>query len=310
MPIEPFKIVNEDGTTNQSEYERCIKFLNNYITGDVDVYTQLTWTNPLEVDMSQDKSALDILHPIISGDNRLLTKSAFSDIKKLFTGLLDRYGSTIHTYGRYLEDSSSFTDGPGYMYDVFNLDKDVEVKSSNLNNNIKTYYLDDRNHTVLEYNDLGYSNPLSTALTNRPTSNIPKYDTPRNIKPNLTGYPDVYKGNLSGIYSDFQRLSGQYTASSTLFYYSECNDILYTTGADNYLENRLGELINFNYHANVANKTKPTRGIDTSLIIDAQAAIQNGDKVNAYITPSVINPEVNYLSPTFFTADEITEWYI
>ena len=38
MSIERFKIVNDDGSTNKSEYERCIQFLNDYIEGKVKVY--------------------------------------------------------------------------------------------------------------------------------------------------------------------------------------------------------------------------------------------------------------------------------
>ena len=120
MAVRPFKIINDDGSTNQSEYERCVQFLNDYVEGKIPVYPPLSWDNPFEVDMSRDKSALSLLVEILKQEtNRLLTPNAFNNIKLLFKGILDRYGATIHTCGRYLEQSANFKDGPGYMYDVF-----------------------------------------------------------------------------------------------------------------------------------------------------------------------------------------------
>ena len=46
MSIEPFKIINADGSTNQAEYERCIKFLNDYKDGKIPV-TSTRRTNVL-----------------------------------------------------------------------------------------------------------------------------------------------------------------------------------------------------------------------------------------------------------------------
>lgn len=309
MPVEKFKIVNEDGSVNQSEYNRCINFLNSYVNGDIKVYPELTWSNPFEVDMSTEESALEILSRIILyQNNRLLNKVAFSNIKKLFTGILDRYGSTIHSYGRYLDASKNFKDGPGYMYDVFTSDE-KEVKVSHLNSDIDIYYINDDNHTVIEYNDRAYSGtvPLETV----PTTNYPNNNLPVNnnyLSSNVEGYPNIYKGNLCGVYSDFQRLSGQYVGSSTLFYYSECNDVLYTTGGNNYTDSRLGEIINFNYKANVSNKSRPARGVDFSLISQAQESIDIPQAVNAKLNPEVVNPSVNYLTPTFFTSLNETDW--
>lgn len=310
MPIVPFNIVNPDGSINQSEYERCISFLNDYTNGLVKVYPETTWANPLEVDMSRNESALEILSRyILYNDNKLLNKSAYNDIKKLFHGILERYGSTIHTYGKYLEQSKNFIDGPGYKYDVFT-PAETEVKTSQLNNDITIYYLDDENHTVLEYNDTAYSN---SNIDNLPTTNFPQLNLDKDnhyVVANINSYPNVYKGYLCGIYSDFQRLSGQYVGSSTLFYHSMCNDILYTTGADSYNDNRLGEIVNFNYRATVYDKTKPARGVDLSLISASRNALVNSGDVNAYINPTVVNPSVSYIAPTFFTAEDITDWLI
>lgn len=308
--IEHFKILNDDGSTNQSEYERCISFLNNYLSGTIKVYPKLNWSNPFEVDMTQQKSARTILMDIINQpDNRLLTKQSFEDIKKLFKGLLDRYGSTIHTYGRYLEASKDFQDGPGYMYDVFNNDKDVKVLKEENSNLISTYYLDDENHTVLEYNDTDYAEKV--APTTYPVNNFPSLTIDQqHYKPNYLDYQDVYKGNLSGVYSDFQRLAGQYIGSSTLFYYSECNDKLYTTPGEAYEDERVNEIINFNYRATVGNKTRPARGIDKDRIKDLQTHVVDFDKVNGFIEPSLINTDVKYLNPTFFTSKDADDWRI
>lgn len=307
MSIEPFKIINADGSTNQAEYERCIKFLNDYKDGKIPVYPTVTWENPYEVDMSRDESALEILSRCILYDsNRLLTKSAFNDIKKLFTGILERYGSTIHTCGKYLEASANFTDGPGYMYDVFNFDEDVEVKAHELNSDITIYYLNDDNHTVLEYSDTAYKNSCVII----PTSNDPSMTTGLVLNSNVDSYPDVYKGNLSGLYTPFQRLTGQYIGSPVLFYYSECNDQLYTTGGKSYKDDRVEEIINFNYGTNVQSKSKPARGISLTDITAAQQGIVNSNNANAYIPPTLTNKQVPYITPTFFTANDATEWLI
>ena len=115
---------------------------------------------------------------------------------------------------------------------------------------------------------------------------------------------------MCGVYSDFQRLSGQYVGSSTLYYFSECNDELYTTGASSYRDDRVNEVINFNYRAKVSNKLKPARGVDLSLVGQAQSSVVNPADVNAYIAPATVNPSVTYVSPTTLTANEPTEWII
>ena len=78
-----------------------------------------------------------------------------------------------------------------------------------------------------------------------------------------------------------------------------------------YTENRVGEVINFNYDTNVSNKSRPARGVDSSLISEAQNSVINPSYVNAYINPSTVNPSVNYLSPSVtLTAGDSTEWLI
>ena len=93
MPITPFQIINPDGSTNQAEYDRCIEFLNQYVNGEVRVYSDVTWENPFEIDMTQEKSAYTILRDVLmQSTNRLLTRTAFQSIKQLFTRLVQRTG--------------------------------------------------------------------------------------------------------------------------------------------------------------------------------------------------------------------------
>lgn len=313
MAIEPFKIVNDDGTTNQSEYNRCIQFLNDYIAGDINVYPPIAWANPYEIDMSRDESALVLLRDCLNYEsNKLFTPVAWKNFKNLFTGIIERYGSTIHTCGNYLESSVDFQDGPGYMYDVFtDINEDsAQVKSKVLNDDITIYYLNDKNHTVLEYNDSEYAN--ETRLVTKPSVNFPSFNiyATRYLLSNVIDYPGVYKGYLSGVYSDFQRLAGQYIGSSTLFYYSECNDSLYTSGLHNHTDDRINEYMQFTATGYQYNKTTPTRGIELDRVTTAQNAVTNEDQSNAYIDPALFNTELTYISPTQLTAGDIEEWYI
>lgn len=312
MAVEKFKIINDDGSTNQSEYERCIQFLTDYTNGLVKVYQKFVWDNAFEVDLSQKKSAFTLLKNALSiTDNKLLTDTAFADIKKLFTGILERTGSTIHSCGNYLRTSGSHSDGPGYMYDVFKKDSTTAVLTEKLNDNITIFYLDDDNHTVLEYNDTFYANQIASSTV--PNCNYPSLNalTTNALESNITNYPDVYKGNLSGVYSDFQALAGQYVESSTLFYYGSCLDQMYTTGPVAYEDDRLSQVINFNYRASVATpRSIPTRGVPFTLVGTAQNSIINPDQVTGYIDPTVVNPNVNYLSPTFLTSKDPTIWMV
>ena len=308
MSITPFQIVNEDGTFNQSEYERCINFLQDYVNGNINIYPKLTWDNPFEVDLSQELSSYTILRNILMQEtNRLLDNTAFNNVKKLFKGVLTRYGSTIHTVGRYLENSDEFLDSPGYMYDVLT-QEETPIKKEVVNSGLNIYYLDDENHTVLEYN----SEILAQYVNLFPKFNQPNYalipdDTITNS--NTKSY-SAYYSFLNGIYSDFYRLAGQYVGSSTLFYYSECNDKMYITGGEAYEDSRINTPVNFKLNANVSNKSIPATGVPLTIVSSAQDSIQNEAFANAYAVPSIINTTVNYLSPTFFTAAKTSDWLI
>ena len=71
MPITPFKIVKDDGTIDKEEYLRCIKFLEDYTSGRVKVYTGTTWVNPLEINEDSIRSSYEIIYDEIF--NNLLT---------------------------------------------------------------------------------------------------------------------------------------------------------------------------------------------------------------------------------------------
>lgn len=306
MPIEHFKIINDDGTTNEAEYNRCITFLQEYTQGTLKIYQQMTWANPFEVDLSQPLSAYTILKNILLlEENRLLTPTAMNNIKKLFKGLLSRYAGTIHTYGDFLENSANFTDGPGYMYDVLTKDA-TAVSKEEVSDTLDIYYLNDENHTVIEFNDKEFKNKDNVT----PDTNVPSYTlSETTISGNYSG-PTTYFGNLGGVYSDFQRITGQYVGSSTLFYYSYCNDQMYTTGINSYEDSRIGGIVNFNHGMTVYDKTMPARGIELARVGELQSAVENPYTIYGYIPPEEINPTVNYLGPTFWTAADETEWLI
>lgn len=310
MAIKPFKIVLEDGSIDRSEYSRCIEFLNSYIAGDIKVYRQTTWANPYEVDLSQRKSAMQMLSDIVQiNQNKLLNQEAFKHIQGLFKAALEYYGATIHTAGAYLESSANFADGLGHMYDVLKDDKEVKVKKYDLSPEITAYCKDDMYHTVLEYSDNYYRNDLdynTFSVLNHP------YGTNANkrLVSNVDGYPHVYKGYPSGVYTYFNGLSGQFVGSSTLFYFGECNDILYTSGLNHYYDDRLGEVVVTRREQGIKNSVQPTKGFEKSRVNDIQSKIENIDQVNAYLNYQALNPTMTYLTPIDLTAAEQTEWLI
>lgn len=309
MAIDKFKIVNSDGSTNQSEYNRCIQFLNNYVNGVITVTPETTWENPLEVDMSQDKSAFEMLNNILTlNRNRLLTKKAYNSIKKLFKGLLDYYGAGIYANGSYISQSKNFLDGPGTMYDVFT-DNETEVQRRQLSDELAIFYRNDDYKTVIGYEDTSY---ISTTDGKQITWNTPVLSPTvvQHYKSNIDNHPNVYKGNPSGVYTPFYRLCGQYIGSSTLFYYSECNDTLYTSGLNAYSDSRINEIINPKKFTPLAIYTTPSRGVDLSMVSTAQNKVNNPQNVNASLSATYTNTTIPYTHPTKMTAAEESEWII
>lgn len=313
MPITPFQIINPDGSTNQAEYDRCIEFLNQYVNGEVRVYGDVTWENPFEIDMTQEKSAYTILRDVLmQSTNRLLTRTAFQSIKQLFTGLVQRTGSTIHCDNKYLKQSAEFIDGPGYMYDVFTRDETpvifedvdyVEQTDSGI------YYLDDDNHTVLSMQQ--YDQARSTSDYYVPELNIPANGLSLPEIDNQYSKTDTYRGvRLMGVNSDFYITVGEHLQSSILHYYSQCLSPLYTTGGASYYEPAIDEIINFTRNSVIGTSSKPAQGLDLSSVSTARNALQLQDKLNAYISPSIINPNIPYNAPNFFTSANASDWLV
>ena len=313
MPITPFQIINPDGSTNQAEYDRCIEFLNQYVNGEIRVYGDFTWENPFEIDMTQEKSAYTILRDVImQSTNRLLTRTAFQSIKQLFTGLVQRTGSTIHCNNKYLKQSAEFIDGPGYMYDVFTKDETpviFEEVDYITYNDTGIYYLDDDNHTVLSMQQ--YDPAMSTSAYYVPELNIPTNGLTLPEIDNQYSKTDTYRGvRLMGVNSDFYITVGEHLQSSVLHYYSQCLSPLYTTGGASYYEPAIDEIINFTRNSVIGTSSKPAQGLDLASVSTARNALQLQDKFNAYISPSIINPNIPYNAPNFFTSANASDWLV
>ena len=309
MPIAPFQIINPDGTTNQSEYDRCIEFLQQYVGGTINVYGEVTWTNPFEVDMTQEKSSYTMLREILfQSTNRLLNRTTFDSIKKLFKGTITGLGRTIHPIGNFLELSADFVDGPGYMYDVFTSDETpVKKDTTYTEDNIDIYWLDDDSHTTIEV----YSVNTHDGRDYTPAMNIPKNGVLLPVIDTQYCLTDIYRSPyLSGVYSDFQMQVGEHLQSSILFYYSQCLSPLYTSGGASYYEPSIDEIVNFTRNAVIGTSSKPAQGLDLSSISSARNAINLPDKLNAYISPSTINPNQPYNAPNFFSAANATDWNV
>ena len=319
MPIAPFQIINPDGTTNQSEYDRCIEFLQQYVGGTINVYGEVTWTNPFEVDMTQEKSSYTMLREILfQSTNRLLNRTTFDSIKKLFKGTIAGLGRTIHPTGNFLELSADFVDGPGYMYDVFTADETLVKKDTTYSasetitgyNSMDIYWLDDDNHTTIQIKPY-YPNSYRDNRNYTPAMNIPKNGVLLPVIDTQYCLTDVYQSEYNtGVYSDFQMQVGEHLQSSILFYYSQCNSPLYTSGGASYYEPSIDEIINFTRNAVIGTSSKPAQGLDLSSVASARNAINLPDKLNAYISPSVINPNQTYNAPNFFSAANATDWNV
>lgn len=309
MPITPFQIINPDGTTNQSEYDRCIEFLQQYVGGTINVYGEVTWTNPFEVDMTQEKSSYTMLREILfQSTNRLLNRTTFDSIKKLFKGTIAGLGRTIHPIGNFLELSADFVDGPGYMYDVFtSVETPVKKDTTYTEGNINIYWLDDDNHTTIEV----YKTNTHDGRDYTPVMNIPKNGVLLPVIDTQYSLTDTYRSQyLSGVYSDFQMQVGEHLQSSILFYYSQCSSPLYTSGGASYYEPSIDEIVNFTRNAVIGTSSKPAQGLELSSVASARNAINLPDKLNAYVSPSVINPNQTYNAPNFFSAANATDWNV
>lgn len=260
MPIAPFQIVNPDGTTNQEEYNRCMEFLQSYIAGTVQVYPELVWDNPYEINEDATRSSLEILLDEIYGghdtdtpvevENRLLTVNAFNQFKRFFRGFVKGISRTLIPDPQWLANSNNFIDGPGYRYDIFDFEEPEVIWEYN-----HLPYVNDDNRTLMGVTCLyNYRATETMNILNRgPSSTNKPYYT--GYYYNIPGYQRVENSDLANIpyqgitqqihgydcylLSLFFRTVRQYQQSSGLFYLSYCNDELFTSGYSNYYEPRL-----------------------------------------------------------------------
>ena len=208
MPITPFKIVKDDGTIDKEEYLRCIKFLEDYTSGRVKVYTGVTWVNPLEINEDSIRSSYEIIFDEVfnRSDNRLCSVNCFSQLKRFIRGFVKgTYRGFLYPWAR-LEATYN---NSGYYYDELQAAKpEVIVSNGHLP------YINDSERTVI---DIGFARDN--------TANQVTYD----------------KSEMSCmIFSPFQQNQYQHQQSTMYFYFGCVNDRLLRHGFENYFEDRLG----------------------------------------------------------------------
>lgn len=240
MPITPFKIVKDDGTIDKEEYLRCIKFLEDYTSGRVKVYTGTTWENPLEINEDQTASSLEILNQYLYNDgqpNRLLTPECFNQLKRFFRGAVSGLFRTIIPDTQYLAVSKELLDGPGYRFDVCSETKEPIVFELG-----HQPYINDEYRTTLSLSSGITQTFLDSTLWQSGTSgtrpdefnyNTYEYSTGKKAYQRRASYG--YPGTLS----IFNFLEHKYQQSTHFFYYSCCEDRIVRHGFENYHEDRL-----------------------------------------------------------------------
>ena len=244
--IQPFKIINDDGTTNQEEYNRCIEFLNNYVNGSVPVSGKLVWANPFEINEDNERSSLEILIDEIYNSNntgpedelvtnRLLTANCFNQFKRFFRGFVKGISRTLQPSPAFYANSKFFTDGPGYYYDPLTSDnKRVIVKQGHLP------YIDDGERETLSINlrySLEYELPTEISSDSSLGQNVRPDEFPNT---NFSNWLASYPAQITCL---FQRLIYSYKQSNIYFYYSKIDDKIINHGTTNYFEDRLNRTI-------------------------------------------------------------------
>lgn len=291
MPVEPFQIVNSDGTINQTEYQRCISFLEQYVQGLVPVYASMTWTNPFEVDLTQQHSSLYILRDIMTAPtNRLLTKSATDHIVNLFkatvSGLSRPY---VMSYEQIASSKDWSLDSPGYCYDEATGDIEHQVYfedcfptfTQSSNNHWDTYdfhaaWKNDDYHTTISLGHRIRNKNYTTADEYRqfpsPTERLESFlnDNVAHSVSILVGASpgaagdSIYGGNLLQLWTN--PTSHHYKQSAALWYLSECNDPLMTRST-NWYDERLNTQYNVRYVSGI-NISNYGRGIPFDSLLE------------------------------------------
>ena len=261
MSITPFQIVNPDGSTNQEEYNRCMEFLQSYIAGTVQVYPELVWENPYEINEDSVRSSLEILLDEIYGGhdgtqeevtNRLLTVNAFDQFRRFFRGFVKGISRTVIPDPRWLANQPNWHDNTStyQYYDPFDFEEPEVIWEYN-----HLPYVNDRFRTLMGLTCLYNYRATETnnILTNISVDeedysglywNIPGYS---NIENDLNYFNNsipkkVYSGHLTYL---FYRVHNAYCQSSAYYYFSQCNDELFTSGYLNYYDSRLGRNMYF-----------------------------------------------------------------
>lgn len=301
--IQPFKIINDDGTTNQEEYNRCIEFLNNYVNGSVPVSGKLVWANPFEINEDNERSSLEILIDEIYNEtatdvntelvtNRLLTANCFNQFKRFFRGFVKGFSRTIYTSTGVLSYTKSYKDGPGYYYDPFTKEQTEMIWSIG-----HLPYLNDSERTLMSFNEKIENKKYGRDITEEDNP-----DWFYNSKEEIFNYSSTTYNQLigGGYMSLFYYTNHQYKQSNGLFYLSECTDRLLRAGMTNYFEDRLNKEMIFTVYSNhsgAQNDGKQCLGFELN-------QIQNIIDTKLIYNNTQLNPDVNthgnYYTITYF----------
>lgn len=269
MPIEPFQIVNQDGTINQVEYQRCIEFLEQFVQGLIPVYASMTWNNPFEVDLTQQHSSLYILRDIMTNPtNRLLTKSATDHIVNLFKATVSGLSRPFIMSYEQIKSSGDWglPDSPGYCFDEALQDFDHQVyfedcypaftkPSSTAWNNYDFHvaWKDDDYHTTISLGHRVFNNLYDAADSYRhfpsPTERLASLGQDNILHSTNLSYiaePDddnssLYIGNYMMLWTNPS--SHHYKQSGVLYYLSECNDPMMSS-TSNWYDQRINTQMN------------------------------------------------------------------
>lgn len=313
MPITPFQIVNPDGSTNQEEYNRCMEFLQSYIAGTVQVYPELVWDNPYEINEDSTRSSLEILLDEIYGGhdtdtpaevtNRLLTADAFSQFRRFFRGFVKGISRTLipdpfwlANMPRWVDNTSGFN-----FYNPFDFEEPqviwnyehlpyVDNPERELIGVVSISYYNNKDNIIDEVAKINFS------ATNLIFYNIPG-DTITGTFPNNI-YTNQYDTYLPGtkLIPLFYRSTNCYAQTPALFYYSYCDDELFTSGYTNYYEPRLNRSMYFTiYTDNVREGGRILTGFNLSDIADLRTHIISNNRV---LDPSV-STNTHY-NPNYF----------
>lgn len=259
MPIEPFQIVNQDGTINQVEYQRCIEFLEQFVQGLIPVYASMTWNNPFEVDLTQQHSSLYILRDIMTNPtNRLLTKSATDHIVNLFKATVSGLSRPFIMSYEQIKSSGDWglPDSPGYCFDEALQDYDHQVYFEDC---VPEYTDDSKEYDIhVAWKNDEYHSTISLGHRHRQSysdaSSYNAFPSPTQRLEYLSSDYILHDLRIaSGTYGELDNNcllflwtnpNGYYNKSSGILYWlSECKDPLYrNTG--NWYDSRIQTQVN------------------------------------------------------------------